>query len=181
MALPICYEAYVRAVFVIIKLLIDNWFYTLGFLVFVMLTKKKGWVQGLAGWAADALADISLLSFANIFAFLFTFTLTMAVRVALSAIVGIIWVLMVIFGKANIFLSLLAAPVVFFAGFAWGMLPFTGFLPFSMIIPYLFDERKKANIICIILIAAGIGLAFIFNELACNWINGLLLQLQNFG
>lgn len=180
MALPICYEAYVRAVLVIAKLLIDNWFYTLGFLMFVILTKKKGWVQGIAGWAADALADISLLSFANVFAFLFTFTLTAAIRTAMSAIVGMIWAMMLLFGEANIFLALLASPVMFIAGFAWGMLPLTGFLPVSMMIPYVFSDRKKANIACIIMIAVGLGLALVFNEWLCNYANDLLIILQNY-
>lgn len=176
MALPLCLEAFFRSFFVMIKLAMNNWVLVLILVGITYLMRKTSWGQGALGTVIDLMND-SVMGFSLLTAGFFSFFGRIFVGAGLAVALGIVWMMMALTSPANLLLKLFSMPVFFVLGVIAAVLPFVS-LPMSLVLSFLFRDKKMANFTCIIAIVIIVLSSMLGIDFICNGFNWIALQLQ---
>jgi hypothetical protein len=151
MALPICAEAFIRTFWVIIKLALENWFWTIGVVVLAVGLKRSPAGVGVFGWILNTIQDL-VKWFGGVAAGGFGVVGGYLIMRTPAVMLGILWGVVVLISPANLILRILTAPIALVFGTIWGFLP-VPFLPLSWLYAKVFSDRGWANIACIVMLA----------------------------
>lgn len=176
MALPICAEAFLRSFFVVIKLAVDNWFYTIGTIIICYALRRSPLMMTGFATFIDLVQDL-FIGMSIFSGGLLAIVGKIFIGSALALVLGIIWVIMLLTSKANFVLKLFALPIIMVGGVIAGFVPFAS-LPMSGILVFLFKDRTRANMTCILAIASIVLLSLISFGFVCNAFNWVVTLLQ---
>ncbi len=184
-------EAIVRLFFVILKFLINHWGWFLTLMILSFLVQKMRYLPSLLGFIVNLATDgMSILG--DALSLGTGVIVTLLLGAIPSAIIGFMWVSIIMGSSANMILRVITIPFALVFGFVWGYLPLP--LPIEFGMESLGSKPAAANIMCIVLIVATIFLPLLLGVLftilgsfigffsgqeVCMWINDLLVILSN--
>ncbi|MBU2639202.1 MAG: hypothetical protein KKG75_00680 [Nanoarchaeota archaeon] len=171
MTLNICVELFYRVFFELLKYFIENW---LSVLITIVI------ISWIANMLKEAVLMLALLaSFLNISGDIIlgsTGGLSTPITVLISLAIGIFWVVMLNTSSVNSLFKVVNIPIVFLAGFTWGMVTIP--IPLSLIIGVMLHFRITNYLIGFLPTIGLIFFTWFAGSFICRMLNSVIMLLS---